>query len=66
MKKLIKKMKKNNRTNKRKYLDIIKETNAYNLQKFVRTDLDYADIIYKFFKEKLEYMNTSHKLSFLE
>lgn len=60
MKKLIKKMKKNNRTNKRKYLDIIKETNAYNLQKFVRTDLDYADIIYKFFKEKLEYMNTSH------
>lgn len=53
-------MKKNNRTNKRKYLDIIKETNAYNLQKFVRTDLDYADIIYKFFKEKLEYMNTSH------
>ena len=60
MKKLIKKMKKNNRPNKRKYLDIIKETNAYNLQKFVRTDLDYADIIYKFFKEKLEYMNTSH------
>lgn len=60
MKKLIKKMKKNNRTNERKYLDIIKETNAYNLQKFVRTDLDYADIIYKFFKEKLEYMNTSH------